>query len=145
MSAHEGVRGSAASHHSALLIQRITTIRNALTVAWSVRRERLWTALVAIPLAELATALVGMWWLWPALLGIAWACTRSWRWFWVLSLELGFVGATWAEIGVSALAHFPDDQLLVGAIWAALPLPLAAAGAMNRQRYSRPEAYFPLR
>ena len=85
-----------------------------------------------------------MWWMWPLLLVGAWACMRSWRWFWLLSLELGFVGATWAEVGIIALAQFPNHRLLIGVIWAAFALALAGAGAMNRQRYSRPEAYFPL-
>jgi hypothetical protein len=144
MTCHAAVRASVPRQLSASVVQTITSGVEVMKAAWRARRERLWIGLVAIPLAETATALLSMWWAWPALLFIAWACTRSWRWFWLLSLELGFVGATWAEVGAIALAHFPDDRLLVGVIWAAVPLALAGAGTTNRRRYSQPEAYFPL-
>ena len=118
---------------------------DAVRAAWRARRERLWLGLVAVPLAMIATGLVDLWSTWPVLLVCAWAFTRSWRWSWLLSLELGFVGVMWATVGATALAHLPNDRLLVGAIWTAFPLALAGAGAMNRHRHARPEAYFPLR
>jgi len=65
-------------------------------------------------LAEMATGLLGMWWVWPLLLLLAWACTTSWRWLWVLSFELGLVGVMWAEVGTSALARFSNQRVLVG-------------------------------
>jgi len=105
----------------------------------------LWVGLVAIPLAELATGLAGEWWTWPVLAVCAWACTPSWSWLWLLSVELGFVGVMWAAVGTTAFAHLPNDRLLVGAIWAAFPLALVGAGWMKRRRSANPEAYFSLR
>src|SRR5947209_5453817 len=71
---------------------------DALREAWRSRSERLSLALVAVPLAEVATGLTGHWWAWPVLLGGAWACTRTWRWTWLLSIELGAVGVMWATV-----------------------------------------------
>lgn len=144
MPCHAAVRGTAAPHRMASAVKTIAPVVEATQAAWSARRERLWLGLVAVPLAETATGLLDLWWTWPVLLVVAWACMRSWHWLWLLSLELGFVGAIWAAVGVSALAHFPNDRLLVGALWAAFPLALAGAGTMNRHRQARPEAYFPL-
>jgi hypothetical protein len=123
----------------------ITRVIDSARATWSARGERLWLGLVAVPLAELATGLLDAWWTWPLLLICAWACMRSWRWLWLLSLELGFVGVMWAAVGATALAHLPNNRLLVGAIWTAFPLALAGTGARNRHRRTRPEAYFPLR
>jgi hypothetical protein len=75
----------------------------------------------------------------------AWAWMPNWKWLWIVSLEFGVIGVMWADIGVTALAHFPHDRVLVGAMWAAFPLLLSGAGAFNRHRHNRPEAYFPLR
>jgi hypothetical protein len=126
-------------------VDRLTPTLHALNAAWSARQENLWLGLVAVPLAETASGLLGLWWMWVVLLFVAQACMRSWRWFWLLSLELGFVGATWAEIGIIALVRWPEYRLVVEAIWAILPVPLVVVGAYNRERYRRPEAYFPLR
>jgi hypothetical protein len=137
MTCNAAVRSSVARQRPTSAVQTITTIVAAVKSAWQARRERLWVGLVAVPLAEIATGLRGMWWTWPGLLMCAWACTRSWRWLWLLSLELGFVGAMWAAIGATALAHLSNDRLLVGAIWTAFPLALAGAGIRNRRRHTR--------
>lgn len=113
---------------------------DAVITAWSERRERLTLALIAVPLAETAAGAAGVWWTWPAMLAGAWACTRTWHWTWLLSLELGAVGTMWAMVGVHVLATYPADRLLVGAIWAAVPLALAAAGLRNRHRHAKPGA-----
>jgi len=110
---------------------------------WQARAERAWLGIVGVPLAEIATGLLDLWWTWVPLTAVAWACLPKWRWSWLLALELGFVGAMWAAIGATALAHFPDHQLLVGVLWALFPLALAVVGIANRRRQSRPEAYFP--
>lgn len=104
--------------------------------AWLARRDRLWIGLVAIPLAEVATALMNVLWMWLPLTACAWVCAPRVRWAWLLSLELGFVGAMWAMSGATALAHLPMHRLLVGAVWAALPLALAVVGRHYRARYS---------
>src|SRR5438105_3228754 len=67
--------------------------------AWRARRGRLWIAFVAIPLAEVATALLNVLWTWLPLTVCAWVCAPRVRWAWLLSLELGFVGAMWAMSG----------------------------------------------
>lgn len=144
MTCHATVNGSAVRRCPASAVQTITSTVHEVKTAWSARRDHLWIGVVAIPLAETATGLVGLWWTWPLLLVVAWACTPTWQWLWVLSLEFGFVGVVWAAGGVAALAHFVNNRLLVGAIWAGFPLALAGAGLMNRHRHSRPEAYFPL-
>jgi hypothetical protein len=136
---------AAGAERHPLRVDQVAPSLIVLRGAWHSRRERLWLALVAIPLAETATGVTGQWWTWPLLLGGAWACTRSRHWTWLLSLELGAIGAMWAMLGTNALVHLPDDRLPVGAAWVSFPLALAAAGAMNRHRHNRPEAYFPLR
>jgi hypothetical protein len=112
---------------------------DSVITAWQLRRERLTLALIAVPLAETASGLAGLWWTWPALLGGAWACTRTWHWTWLLSLELGAVGVMWATVGADAIVRFPGDLLVVGGAWAALPLLLAAAGLRNRRRHAKPD------
>lgn len=139
MTCHAADEGSVAWRRAASAVT-IAFVVDAVTCAWSARRERLWLGLVAIPLALTATGLVDAWSTWPALLLCAWACTPTWRWLWVLSLELGFIGVTWAAIGVAALAHFANNRLLVGAIWTAFPLALAGAGVRNRRGHGRTEA-----
>ena len=109
-----------------------------MITAWQVRRERLTPALVAVPLAEMASGLPGLWWTWPALLTGAWACTRSWHWTWLLSLELGGVGVMWAMVGADVLSKSGENLLVVRAAWAALPLALAPAGWRNRRRHVKP-------
>jgi hypothetical protein len=138
-------RGLVAPHCRAAFVEAVTSAVAAFHSAWSSRAERLWIALVAIPLAEIASGLVGEWWTWPVLAVCAWTCTPSWRWLWLLSVELGFVGVMWAAVGATPLAHLPNDRLVVGAIWAAFPLALAGAGWMNRRRSANPGAYFSLR
>lgn len=114
-------------------IAAVAKTRDALTAAWLVRRELLWIAYVAVPLAELATGLLRMWWTWLPLLACARACAPRWRWAWVLSLELGFVGVVWATVGISALAQLPTQRVVVGTVWAASALALAGAGIRNRR------------
>jgi hypothetical protein len=145
MSGHGVTRGPVAQRRPESIVEGIAPRVEALKEAWRTRPERLWMGLVAVPLAEIATGLLNLWWTWPVLLLTAWACMRSWKWLWLLSLELGIVGVMWAAVGVTALAHFPNDRVQVGAIWAAFPLLLSGAGAFDRHRRNRPEAYFPLR
>jgi hypothetical protein len=118
---------------------------SSVLASWREREERSWLGLVGVPLGETATGLLDEWWTWLLLLFAAWAWTPSWRWSWLLAFELGFVGTTWAAIGATTLADFPENQLLVGVLWALFPLALALAGIANRRRQSGPEAYFPLR
>jgi hypothetical protein len=100
------------------------------------RRDRLWLALVAVPLAEQATGLLNIWWAWPVLVFVAWVLTPSCRSSWVLSLELGIVGVMWSEVGIAALTDLPDDRFIVGTAWAFFPLALASAGIAMRNRAS---------
>ncbi len=92
----------------------------------------------------MAAGLIGLWWTWPVLLVVSWACMPSWRWSWALTFEEAFVGTQWAFVGAAMLAQFREARLLVGALWTAFPLALAGAGVLNRRRHARPEGYFPL-
>lgn len=145
MSGHGHSSGAGALRHVAVAAHPVAPPFDAIKAAWRLRRERLWLGLVAVPLAEIATGLTGNWWAWPVLLAGAWACLRSWRWYWVLSLEEGGVGALWAINGANALARYPNDLVVVGVVWVSFPIALAAAGLVSRRRQGRPEAYFPLR
>ena len=145
MSGHGHTCGAGVLRHTLVAVRPVAPQFDAVRAAWRLRRERLWLGLVAVPLAEVATGLIGEWWAWPVLLVGAWACLRTWHWYWVLSLELGGVGVMWAMNGANALARYPDDLLVVGAVWVSFPIALAMAGIVSRRRRSRPEAYFPLR
>jgi hypothetical protein len=101
---------------------------------WTDRRDNAWIGIVAVPLAMTATGLLGQWWSWPVLVIIAAAATRSWRWSWVLSIELGFVSTEWAFVGANALATWPSLLLPLGAVWAAFPTTLAVAVARHRHQ-----------
>lgn len=111
----------------------------ALRLPWKVRTDRPWVALVAVPLAMNATGLTEQWWLWiPLVIGSA-ACTPTWRWTWVLSLQLGLLGTEWAYVGAVSLAMWPMHRTFVGIIWIACVLALAAVGGFNRRYQSLPE------
>jgi hypothetical protein len=100
-------------------------------------QERLWLGLVAVPLAEVAAGLIGLFWIWPLLLVCAWLWTPRWQWLWVIALELGCVGVVWADVGIHALARAAADQRwLVEVVWAAFPLVLAAVGTRSRRFFS---------
>ncbi len=124
-------------------VETATRARQAIRASWITRRERPWLGLVAVPLEMTATALANMWWTWPVLLLGAWVCLRSWVWSWVLTLELGLVGLVWGYVGASYLAQFPDEPLLVGAVWMAFPGVLVVAGVVNRRRANRPDTTSP--
>ena len=113
-----------------------TTTMRIFTIArgvWSARRDRPWLALVAVPLAMNAAGLLGLWWTWvPLLLGAA-ACSRAWRWSWVLALQLGAIGTEWAYVGATSLAQWPSQRLFVGATWATVAFYFAGAGSLHRQ------------
>lgn len=121
-------------------------LRHALLVgchAWEARRDNAWIGVVAIPLAMTATGLVAQWWTWPILLILAACFTRAWRWSWLLSFQLACVGTAWGVVGTNWLAAFPTDGLIVGVVWSAMPLTLAAAGVEHRRRRNRPEYQLP--
>ena len=100
----------------------------------AVREDRLWLALVAVPLAEVATGLLGVRWLWVPLLGAAYYWTPSARWLVVLSAELGVVGYIWAAVGVKVLTISDGPQrLFASALWVTFPLALAAVSWRNRR------------
>lgn len=114
------------------LVTRARAVALAGTETWAERRENAWLALVAVPLAMTATALLGQWWTWPILLADSAIATRSWRWSWLLSLELAYVGATWGFLGANALALWPGMTMLVGIVWATFPAMLVVV--VSRQR-----------
>jgi len=111
----------------------------AMVRSWSKRKSRLWLAWVAVPLAMNAAGLTDLWWLWLPLLGLAGLWSPSWRWNWVLTLQLGIVGTEWAYVGVSALVAWRTQRALVGTIWAASALAIAMASIANRRYQRLPE------
>jgi len=135
---YAGVIPGVAQRRVGATINVAVRVRDAIAVAWRTRRQRLWIAFVAVPLAELATGLLKMWWTWPPLLACTWLFAPDVAWGWVLAFELGFVGVAWATAGIAALVHLPTLSLLVGAVWAAFPLALAWAERSTPSRYTRP-------
>lgn len=111
---------------------------------WSARRDNLWLTAISAPLALTATGLLGQWVTWPLVLLAVAACSPGWRWSWLFTLELAFVSTDWAYVGTVWLASSLSNVVPIGLAWAAFPLALAGAGAWNRHRHNRPEAYFSL-
>jgi hypothetical protein len=105
---------------------------------WTLHEDNLWLAVIAAPLALTAFALLGQWWTWPVVMAAVFAASPSWRWFWLLALELAVIGAEWAYLGATGLADNPGNTLLIGSAWIAFPLALAAGGALNRKRHGHP-------
>jgi len=136
-SATESIRGVRATAD----LRRLTS---AVRRSWRIRTDRPWLALIAVPLAMNASALTDNWWLWiPLVIGAA-ACTPSWRWTWVLSLQLGLVGTEWAYVGAVSLAMWPTHQTIVEIIWTASVFTLAVVGLVNRRYQSLPERHIRL-
>lgn len=99
------------------------------------REDNLWIDLIAVPLALTALGLLGQWWTWPLMLGGVAALSPSWRWFWLLSLELALIGVQWAYVGAISLGSAPDAVVPIGIAWVGFPLALAGAGAANKRRH----------
>lgn len=110
------------------------TIVAALIREWSVGADNSWIGTVAVPLGMTATGLLAQWWTWPLLLVESAIATRREGWAWVLSLELAFVGTTWAFAGASALGTWPSDAGLIGVVWAAFPGVLAVVVSRDRHQ-----------
>jgi len=109
-------------------------VRGAASVIareWTSRRDLPWIGLVAVPLAMTAAALLGQWWVWPVLTLDSSLASR-WRWAWMLSLELGFVGTEWAFVGAYSLGMWPSSVLPIGVVWTAFPALLAVAVSHHR-------------
>lgn len=106
---------------------------------WTNRRNNDWLGIIAVPLGMTATGLADQWWSWPLLLIDAACLTRAWRWSWILSLELAWVGTAWAYVGAVQLGVNRSHVLLVGLLWAAVAGALAGAGWLNRRHHALPE------
>ncbi len=116
------------------VIAALVGVVRALAAAWRDREDGALFGMVSIPIAMTATGLLGQWWSWPLLLMESVVATRTWRWSWVVALELAFVGTQWAFVGASALASWPSLILPIGTLWAAFPAVLAVAVAHHRQQ-----------
>jgi hypothetical protein len=101
---------------------------------WAQRQDIAWVGVVAAPLAMTATGMLDQWWSWPVLLIDSAMATRSWRWSWVLALELSLVGTAWAFVGAIALGTWPSLLLPIGVLWIAFPATLAVTVAHERQQ-----------
>jgi hypothetical protein len=106
---------------------------------WGARRDNGWLGLVAVPLAMTATGVLGQWWSWPVLLAVSFCSTRAWRWSWVLSLEMAWVGTAWAVLGAWWLTAYPAERLLTGTAWTMFPAMLALMSFEHRRRMGGPE------
>ena len=105
------------------------------------RRERPRLAMVGIPLAVVAALLSDVWWALPVLVcGAWWWAPRDWGWEWLVAVGRGLIGLEWAYMGVGALAAFPADRLVVGFVWAGLPVALTvySAGAWRKLKSAGP-------
>jgi hypothetical protein len=107
---------------------------------WAQRRERLWLTWVAVPLAMNAAGLEGLWWMWVPLVLVGAASSPSWRWNWVLSIQLGIVGTEWAFLGATSLGTWSSHQAVIGVCWTGAALALALAGIVNRRYLRLPES-----
>ena len=113
--------------------------------AWRNRSWHPWLAVVAVPLAMIATALNGEWWAWPllALCAVGWAPSQ-WE-LAPLGVEEGAIGAMWAYDGANAWVACPDAHVLVAVIWIAFPVALALVGWWVRHRPMSGSGALPLR
>ncbi len=117
----------------------VRNLRKVLSCRWALHEDNPWLAVVGVPLAVPACALLGQWWALPVLMVATVAFSPHQRLEWLLALELAVIGTEWAYLGATALAAArPNGTLLVGSAWAAFPLALAAAGAVNRRRHGQP-------
>lgn len=124
--------GRAASRAARPLPEAKRSLLNATT---SAQRDCLALTVLATPLAMMAVAAIGAWWMWPVSMACAYGWSRSRRWEWVLAFEEAVVGSMWMWIGVSALRTFPTSLPLVGACWAAFPAALAVVGWWTHRRF----------
>jgi hypothetical protein len=106
----------------------------AIACEWVGHEDTPWIGFVAVPAAMMATGLLDQWWSWPILLVEAAVSTRSERWSWVLTLELGYVGTAWAFVGADALGSWPTFVLPIGVVWTAFPALLAGVVAHHRHQ-----------
>lgn len=112
---------------------RVHRVASAIAHGWTARRDRPWISTVAVPLGMAGVGLLGQWWMWPALI-LSCVVTSRWRWSWVLSLELGYLGTEWTFVGAYALGTWPGSVVLIGVVWAAFPAVLAVAIAQHRHQ-----------
>src|ERR1700722_11236340 len=122
-----------------LALTATTTLRRmvhiALVHAYSKRRARPWTAMLAVPLAITAGLMLQQWWtLIPLCCCAWWWADRTWPWTWIVAVESGAFGTLWSFSGASALAQFPEHRLIVSTIWIGFALSLAAVSAYNRSQ-----------
>jgi hypothetical protein len=93
----------AAQRRAAATLATVSSVRDALAVLWRARPERLWTAFVAVPLAELATGLLRMWWAWPPLLHARGCARRG-------GVGRGFCRSSWGSS--ASCGPQPESQRL---------------------------------
>jgi hypothetical protein len=134
MAAHGSAQHSGAELRPLHIGHRIRRMSAATAYEWVRYEDTPWIGFVAVPAAMMATGLLDQWWSWPILLVEAAVSTRSERWSWVLTLELGYVGTAWAFVGADALGSWPTFVLPIGVVWAAFPALLAGAVAHHRHQ-----------
>jgi len=91
-------------------------------------------AFVDVPLAMIATALLGLWWAWIPLGVVAALAWRGWRWSALLAMNQGMIGWCWANVGTRWLMTYPNEMAEVGAVWTMFPLAVAVMAYRNRSK-----------
>ena len=134
MAAHGSAKHSGVVLRPPHIVDRIRRAGAAVAYEWARHEDNAWIGIVAVPVAMTATGLLDQWWSWPVLLIESAVSTRSQRWSWVLSLELGYVGTAWAFVGADGLGSWPTLVLPIGVAWAAFPVLLAGAVSHHRHQ-----------
>lgn len=88
-----------------------------------------------MPLASTAVLLAGGWKLVPLFWFFEWWwAPNEHRWAWIVAAQAGVVGAAWGFDGATALTLFPNDRLIIGALWIGSAGMLALSAAHSRRR-----------
>ena len=111
---------SGLSSAAASLRKGIGTLSEDAVLGVSRRQDRLWLALVAIPLALVAAVLSFQFWLLPPLIVLDWWwASKEWAWTWLAGIIEACWGIQWAFLGTTFLAAYPAQRLVVGGLWIA--------------------------
>lgn len=124
------VRLQAMMRHASILEKRQRTQTDVRS--WS-RRTHTLLANIAVPLGIAAAIGSDQWWaVLPLGLCAWWWAPRDSGWEWVVAIGRGLVTAEWALVGAYALAAFAPERVVVGAIWAGIPMTLAVYKRVSR-------------
>ena len=110
------------------------TFVRELRETWSARGVHYSIAFIDVPLAMVATGLLGAWWAWFPLTALAVLAWPSGWWAAFVCANSGFVGSAWAYTGAKSLGEHPDERGLIEIMWLAFPCALVITGHLARRR-----------